>query len=178
MFQNLIRDFFFILMPIFIAMFVVGIVVNVLQVGFLFTGEPIQPKLSKINPVEGFKRLFSRRSVESLLRDIIKIIVVAWIGYAATKGLLNDVLGMADAAPGQIMSFTGMTVFNVAMKILIGYCVIALLDYAFQRWDYERSMMMTHQEIREELKQTDGDPLLRARIRSVQREIARRRMME
>jgi flagellar biosynthetic protein FlhB len=64
------------------------------------------------------------------------------------------------------------------MKILIGYAVIAILDYAFQRWDYERSLMMTRQEVREELKQTEGDPLLRARIRSVQRELARRRMME
>jgi len=178
MFIVLTRDFLFILMPVLIAMLTAGIVVNILQVGFLFTGQPLQPKLSKINPVEGFQRLFSRRSVETFVRDIIKIIVVIWIAYFATKGFLNDIVRIADATPGQIMSFTGMSIFNISMKILMGYCVIALLDYAFQRWDYERSMMMTRQEVREELKQTEGDPLLRARIRSVQREIARRRMME
>ncbi len=92
--------------------------------------------------------------------------------------MLPHILEMSDYTVGQIFSFTGSAMFSIAMKILIGYVVIAVLDYGFQRWDYERSMMMTKQEVREELKQTEGDPLLRARIRSVQREIARRRMME
>jgi len=86
-------------------------------------------------------------------------------------------MGVADSSVKQIFAFTGTAIFSISMKILIGYVVIAVLDYAFQRWDYEQSMMMTRQEVREELKQTEGDPLLRARIRSVQREMARRRMM-
>jgi flagellar biosynthesis protein FlhB len=178
LFVGLIRDSFFLLLPLIVTMIAAGILVNIVQVGFLFTGEPLRPKLEKINPVEGFKRLFSRRSLETLVRDIIKIIVVCWIGYLATKGLLNDIMRISDATVEQIFAFTGMAVFGVAIKILIGYIVIAVLDYAFQRWDYEKSMMMTRQEIREELRQTEGDPLLRARIRSVQREMARRRMME
>jgi len=180
--QNLIYSmmvrFFAILMPVFLMVAVAGILVNLFQIGFLFTGEPLRPKLDKINPAEGFKRIFSRRSLETLVRDILKIVVVIWIGYSAVKKVFPQVLKMVDYPVGGIFAFTGSTVFSVAMKILIGYGVIAVLDYAFQRWDYERSMMMTRQEVREELKQTEGDPLLRARIRTMQREIAQRRMME
>lgn len=176
--ESMTWNFMKILFPVFLFMTIAAIVINIAQVGFLFTGEPITPKLEKINPAEGFKRIFSRRSVESLVRDIIKIVIVGWIGYTALKSQLPHILEMTDYSIGQIVSFVGSLMFSVAMKILIGYVIIAIIDYAFQRWDYERSMMMTRQEIREELKQTEGDPLLRARIRTVQREIARRRMME
>ena len=175
---NMSLTFFSIILPVFGVMLVAGVAVNILQIGFLFTGEPLVPKLEKINPIGGFKRIFSRRTLETLIRDVTKIIVVAWIGYASIKSVAPRIMVLGDSSVGQIFSFAGQTVFSVAMKILIGYVVIAVLDYAFQRWDYERSMMMTRQELREELKQAEGDPLLRARIRSVQREIARRRMME
>ena len=178
LFLSLARDFFMLMLPLIVALLSAGVLVNILQIGFLFTGEPIRPKFDKINPIEGAKRIFSRRALETLVRDIIKIIVVGWIGYAAVKGLMNDTIRIADATVQQIAAFTGMAVFWIAIKILIGYCVIAVFDYAFQRWDYEKSIMMTRQEVREELRQTEGDPLLRARIRSVQRELARRRMME
>ena len=175
---QVIWRYFLILLPVFTLMAVAGVLVNVLQIGFLFTGEPLQPRWEKINPLEGVKRVFSRRSLEMLVRDIIKIVVVGWIGYAALRDALPVVMAMGDQTVGNIFIYTGSTVFSIAMRILIGYVVIAVLDYAFQRWEYERSMMMTRQEVREELKQTEGDPLIRARIRSVQREIARRRMME
>ena len=113
-----------------------------------------------------------------LLRDIVKIIVVGGIGFLAIRGMMGDILGMTGSSAAQIISFAGLSLIKIAMKILIGYSVLAILDYAFQRWDYENSMKMTRQEVREELKQAEGDPLLRARIRSVQREMARRRMME
>ena len=178
LFLTLIWRFFLVLLPVFIVMSIAGIAVNLLQVGFLFTGEPIKPKLEKINPVDGMKRIFSRRSLETLVRDIVKIVLVVWIGYTALKGILPRIMMMSDTSVGQIFSFAASSVFSIAMKILIGYVVIAVLDYAFQRWDYERSIMMTRQEVREEMKQTEGDPLLRSRIRTVQREIAQRRMME
>ena len=178
LFMNMIREYFSIIMPLFILLAIIGIAVNIMQVGILFTGEPLKPKLEKINPLAGFKRLFSKRTLETLVKDILKIVVVGWIGFSTIKGMMNDILNMAGSSAGQIISFTGLSVFKIAMKILIGYVILAILDYAFQRWDYEKSMMMTRQEIKEELKHTEGDPLLRARIRSVQREMARRRMME
>ncbi len=175
---GLMGRYFSLMLPLFVALMVVGVFINIFQVGFLLTGEPLQPKLEKINPVAGFKRLFSKRSVETLFKDILKIVVVGWIGYYAIKGMLDDILGMSGSTAGEVIAFTGSAVFSIAMKIFIGYIILAVLDYAFQRWDYEQSMKMTRQEIREELKQTEGDPLLRARVRSVQREMARRRMME
>ncbi len=178
LFFDMMFKYFSILLPIFVILAIVGIFVNIIQVGFLFTSEPLKPKLNKINPVEGAKRLFSKKTAETLLRDVLKIIVVGWIGYSSLKGLMNNIMGMAGSSASQIISFTGISVFQIAMKILIGYVIIAILDYAFQRWDYERSMMMTRQELKEELKQMEGDPLMRARVRSVQREMARRRMME
>jgi flagellar biosynthetic protein FlhB len=178
LFMNVMREYFTIILPVFILLAIIGIAVNIMQVGILFTGEPLKPKLEKIDPIAGIKRLFSKRSLETLVKDILKIAVVGWIGFSAIRGIMNDILNMAGSAPGQIITFTGLAVFKIAMKILIGYVVLAILDYAFQRWDYEKSMMMTRQEIKEELKHTEGDPLLRARVRSVQREMARRRMME
>lgn len=178
LFINMMWRYFSILMPVFILVAIVGIAVNIMQVGFLFTGEPLKPKLEKINPLAGAKRLFSRRSLETLLKDVLKIIVVGWIGYSSISGIMDNILSMAGSSASQIISFTGLSVFKIAMKILVGYVILAILDYAFQRWDYENSIKMTRQEIREEMKQYEGDPLLRARIRSVQREMARRRMME
>ncbi len=178
LFLDLIVRYFIILMPVFVVLAIVGIFVNLMQVGFLFTVEPLVPKLSKINPVEGMKRLFSKKSAETLLRNVLKIIVVGWIGYSSLKGLMDSIMNMSGSTAAQIISFTGISVFRIAMKILIGYVVLAILDYAFQRWDYDRSMMMTRQELKEELKQMEGDPLMRARVRSVQREMARQRMME
>ena len=170
--------FFTIMLPVFVVMAIVGVLVNVLQIGILFTGEPLIPKPEKINPLEGLKRIFSKRSVESLFRDIIKIVVVVWIGYRAVKGILISAMEVSDASVQTIFAFAGLSVYSIALKIIMGYAIIALLDFAFQRWDYEQSIRMTHQEIREELKQAEGDPLVRARIRSVQREMSRRRMME
>lgn len=169
--------YFSILLPVFVLLAIVGVAVNIMQIGFLFTGEPLKPKLEKINPLAGAKRLFSRRTLETLVKDILKIIVVGWIGYSSIRSIMDNILSMAGSSAGQIISFTGFSVFKIAMKILIGYAILAILDYAFQRWDYENSMKMTRQEIREEMKQLEGDPLLRARVRSVQREMARRRMM-
>ena len=176
-FMSAMLQYFTIMLPLFIIIAAAGIMVNILQVGFLATAEPLTPRLDKINPVAGLKRLFSRRALEMLARDILKIIVVGWIGYSAIQGMMHDILGMTGATAEQIVGFTAKSVFSIAMKILIGYVVLAVLDYAFQRWDYENSMKMTRQEIREELKHTEGDPLIRARVRSVQREMARRRMI-
>jgi len=176
--MNAIWRFFLILMPVFILLFIIGIAVNVMQVGFLLTGEPLKPSLNKINPVQGIQRLFSRKALETLIKDILKIVIVGWIGYSSVKGMFGDILKISGADIAHIFSFTGLAVFKISMKILIGYSILAILDYAFQRWEYEKSMMMTRQELKEELKQMEGDPLLRARVRSVQRELARRRMME
>ena len=172
---NAMFRYFMLMLPVFVIIAAVGVLINVAQVGFLLTGEPLTPRMDKISPLAGAKRLFSRRSLETLIRDILKIIVVGWIGYAAVRSMMGQILSMSGSSAGQIVAFTGMSVFSIAMKILLGYVVLAVLDYAFQRWDYENSMRMTRQEIREELKQTEGDPL---RMRSVQREMARRRMME
>lgn len=175
---TMLQRFGLIVLPLFVVLFVVGILVNIIQVGFTMSGEPIRPKMDKINPIEGFKRIFSRRTLESLIRDILKIVIVGWIGYSAVKSVLMPTIGVADATINQIVSYTGLTIFSISMKILIGYTIIAILDYAFQKWDFERSIMMTKQEVREEMKQTDGDPLVRSRLRSIHRQLARRRMME
>jgi len=180
--QNLMIDmmgrYFTIMLPMFVILAAAGILINVIQVGFLFTGYPLVPRLDKIDPLQGIRRMFSRRSFETLIRNILKIVVVGWIAYTAVKGMIGTIMGVAGSSAPQVIAFTGKSVFSITMKILIGYGILAVIDYAFQRWDYEKSMMMTRQEIREELKHLEGDPLLRARIRSVQREMARRRMME
>jgi len=178
LFHTILWRFFMILLPLFAVMAVAAILVNIFQIGFLFTGEPLVPDLNKMNPLQGFGRIFSRRSAETMVRDIFKVILVSSLGYSAVKKILPRIMEVSSYSIGQILAFTGSSVFSIAMKILLGYIILAILDYGFQRWDYEKSMMMTRQEVREELKQTEGDPMLKARVRAVQREIARRRMMD
>ncbi|HDY89087.1 MAG TPA: hypothetical protein ENH82_13355, partial [bacterium] len=105
--------YFIILMPVFIVLAIVGIFVNIIQVGFLFTGEPLKPKMEKINPIEGTKRLFSKKSAETLLRVILKIIVVGWIGYSSLRGLMGNIMNMAGSSASQIISFTGKQKSNL-----------------------------------------------------------------
>ena len=112
LFTNMILKLAAILLPVFVIMVVTGIAINIVQVGFLVTGEPLQPKLNKINPIEGFKRIFSRRSVEMLVRDILKIVVVVWIGYTSLRNIMPQIMEIGSYSVNQIFSFAGHPVYT------------------------------------------------------------------
>lgn len=164
--------------PVAVGIMLVGILANIVQIGFLFTLKPLEPKLEKIDPISGFKRLFAMRSLVDLVKNIFKLAVIGTIAYLTIKSKIPLLLMLADAAVNVIWKVTLDLCFDVVLRISLFMIIIAILDYAWQRFEHEKKLKMSHQELKEERKQMEGDPLIKSRIRSLQREMARRRMMQ
>jgi flagellar biosynthesis protein FlhB len=164
--------------PLFVTVLIGSIAGNLLQTGFLFTLEPLAPKLSRLSVLQGLKRLFSPNSWLELPKSVIKIGAVGTITYLVVKGQAENIPSLMQLGVEAILSFIGTVSFKIFFYPCVALTALAVLDYAFQRWQYEQSLKMTKQEVREELKQREGDPLIKGRIRRIQMEVARRRMME
>lgn len=163
--------------PFMAAALVIGLVSQAAQVGFLFTTKPLQPKLERINPLSGFKRIFSKRAIVELLKALLKIVLVGWVTWILLRNKLSVFPDLTLLHPAEAVAIVGRMVFQIGLWIGILLVVIAAADYSFQRFELRRNLMMTKKEVREELKESEGDPLLRSRMRQRQREIASRRMM-
>lgn len=164
--------------PVTVGIMIMGIVANVAQIGFLFTTKPLAPKFEKINPISGFKRLFSMRSIVETLKNIVKLSVISIVAYITLKNEFDSMQVLSDASILTIWSFSLAVSYKIILRIALAMVIIAILDYAYQRFEHEKQLKMTHQEVKEERKQMEGDPQVKSRIRSLQREMARRRMME
>lgn len=156
----------------------VAILANLVQTGFIWSVEPLAPKASKINPIEGAKRIISKRSLVELAKSIAKILIVGWAAFSVLKEELNQLTQLAYHEKWQIVAYMGDTSLQVAARSCYVIALLALLDFLYQKWEHEQNLKMTKQEVKEEFKQTEGDPLVKSRIRALQREMARRRMME
>jgi flagellar biosynthetic protein FlhB len=163
--------------PILLLLGVFAYAINVTQVGFLFSIKSLEPKLDKFNIPKGFKRLLSKRSFVELFRDVIKTILIAIVAYYTISGWMPEIMELADKTAGQYASTLGKLALILAIKISAVLFIVALFDFAFQRYDYAVNQRMTKQEVKEEMKDTDGNPVLKGRIRQTQREMARQRMM-
>ncbi len=175
--ENLGLNFAFLIGPFMLCLMIAGVAANVIQSGTTFSMKSIQPKLEKINPFAGFKRLFSIRSFVELMKNIIKMVIIFLIGYITIKGEFNEFFDLANQDVGQIMAFIGILSLKLFLRIGLIFIILAIMDFAYQKYEYEKNLKMTKQEIKEEYKQSEGDPLIKSRIRSIQREQARRRMM-
>jgi flagellar biosynthetic protein FlhB len=164
--------------PIVATIMIVGLLINYVQVGVLFTADPLIPDISKLDPIEGFKRLFSLRSFAELVKGVLKVLIVGYVTYITLKGQYHEYLPLMDRTVSQILAFAIDSAFTLFLRIALVLLILAILDYGFQRWEYERNLRMTRYEIKEEMKQMEGPPHLRARIRALQRELSRRRMMK
>lgn len=167
-----------ILIPLMLTLVAVGILANVSQFGFLIKEDALMPDFKKINPVSGIKRLVSLKSLVELSKSVFKILFVGLIAYAILKQDLEVIPTLMQMDVISIMAFTGQSAFKIAFFVCLGLIVLAATDFAYQRWQHHRELMMTKQEIKEERKQMEGDPQIKSRIRSMQIEMARRRMME
>ncbi len=178
LFQSNILNFFLLLGPILVLIGIIAYAINVLQVGMMFSTKSLEPKLDKLNIVNGLKRLFSVRSMVELIRDIIKLTLIATIAYFAIKAELPVFYNMSDNTVGALAAVMGKTSLMISLKIGLVLLILALFDYAFQKYDFEKSIRMTKQEIREENKDTEGSPEVKSRIKRIQREMSRKRMMQ
>lgn len=169
---------FLILAPVLGVILLVGLLANYLQVGVLFSLKPLTPTFNKINPVNGFQRLFSRRSLVEFVKSILKLLIIGWIAYAGVKAALPLLVPTMDMQGTEALVKVGSLALSILYKIIFALLVLAILDYLYQKWDYEDNLRMSKQEIRDEFRQAEGDPMIKARIRQIQREMARRRMFD
>ncbi|MBT3603562.1 MAG: flagellar biosynthesis protein FlhB [Candidatus Latescibacteria bacterium] len=172
------RVFFGSVGPILLVVGLAAFVVSISQVGFTMNEEALSFKPNRLDPIQGAKRIFSTRSLVELAKGILKISIVGFISYSVIVPEIPRIALLMDTGVGDILQYTGHMVFKVGMYTAMALLVLAILDYTYQRYEFNKSIKMTKQEVKEEGKQTEGDPQVRMRIRSLQRENARRRMMD
>ncbi|MFH0918891.1 MAG: flagellar biosynthesis protein FlhB [Fibrobacterota bacterium] len=163
--------------PILLILVVVGVAVNILQIGWLLTTEPIMPNLSKLNPLSGLKNMLSMNKLFDVTREVLKLIVIVVVAYITLKKEIPLMLALSAQSAGGILEVLFGTIFKVGIRIALALLVLAIIDYIYQRYKQEKQMRMTKQEVKDERRQTEGDPLVKGKIRSLQVEMAMRRMM-
>ncbi len=176
--SEIITNFLVLILPFLIVLMIVSILTNLLQTGFIFSVEALTPKASKIDPIKGMGNVFSKKSLVELAKSILKIVIIGWVAFLAFKKDLSHMIPMLYQDNAQILAQLGELAFNLLVKCCCVILVLAILDFMYQKWDYAQKLKMTKQEIKDEFRQSEGDPMVKSRIRSIQREMARRRMME
>jgi flagellar biosynthetic protein FlhB len=175
---DIFTKLFSILIPFFVPILIAGIAGNVGQVGFEMHSEPLRPKLNKINPVAGLKKFVSVRSLVELAKSIMKLLIIGGISYGLIKAEMRGFPLLMQQGVGEILLFIAQVAFKILFFVCLALIILASLDYIYQRWQFEQSIKMTKQEVKDERKQVEGDPKVKSRIRKAQLELAAHRMME
>jgi flagellar biosynthetic protein FlhB len=163
--------------PIFAIVLVVSIISSFAQVGALFTLEPLKPKFSKLNPVNGIKRILSFRGLTELVKSLLKITIIGVVAWQSIRAEENHIIKLMDQDLASAAVYISSTAIDIAIKICAMMVIIAILDYGYQWWQYEKDLRMTKQEVKEEYREMEGSPEIRQRIRQKQREMSMRRML-
>ena len=165
-------------LPVLIGSFVVALVGNIVQVGWKVTGKPLKPKLDRLNPIGGFKRMFSQEKVVELIKSILKVLAIALVAYNEVKDRWKFILNLYDFEFMQAVLNIFDIVLDVGIKISVIFVIIGLADFGYQKWKHLHDLRMSKQEVKDEMKQSEGDPQIKGQIRQKMREGARRRMMQ
>ena len=162
--------------PFFLVSVVMATVVTVSQGGFVY--KPIKFEISKLNPIEGSKKIFSIKGIVEFLKSLLKFLVGGWVVYFILKKDL-DVLPMLSAMEmNELIRVSGKLIMEAFTVAFLLFLAVSFVSYALEKWEHERSLRMTKQEVKDENKESEGDPLVKSRIKSLQREMARKRMMQ
>lgn len=167
-----------IVLPFFAFGFIIAILANIVQVGWKVTTKPLQPKADKFNPINGFKRMFSKDSLFELLKSIAKILVIIYVAYTSIKDKADNIFLLYDIPLMQAVILCGTIIIDAGFKISMVYLVIGLLDFAYQKHKFNDEMKMTKQEVKDEYKNTEGNPEIKGRQKQRMREASQRRMMQ
>lgn len=165
-------------LPVFAVAVGVSFAINLYQVKWELSGKPLTPKLSKLNPISGFKKIFSKDKLFSLIVEIVKIFVIIYIAYDSLKSEWNTLLILYDISLIQAVALIGNLVVDLGLKISMFFLLIGLGDYIYQKFKFNKDMRMTKQEVKDEFKQSEGDPQVKGKIRARMREASQRRMMQ
>jgi len=173
-FHTIVMDTGSLVAPFFVMAVIVAVGANMVQTGPIFTTFPLKPDIQRINPVSGFKRIFSLKMVFEAIKSMIKLALFGMTAYIIISALLPTLLGLMHTDPKGyaplLMDYSASLLFKLAMVLLI----VAALDIAYTRWDHSKKMMMSRRELKEEVKRREGDPLLRAKLRELQKEAVKR----
>lgn len=172
-----LRGLAMVVLPIFGIAFLSTFLAEALQTGFMFSFDPLTPKIERINPLQGFKKMFSLQGLVELIKSLIKIIVVFYIAWNAAKEDLPYIVVLIEAQPWDAIVLGGSIAYKIAIRVGLFYVAVAILDYLYRRWEYMKNLKMSRQEVKEEYKRLEGDPLVKQRMRDLQRQAAYQRMM-
>ncbi len=178
LFIDAVWMFFGIIAPILIAAFLAAVVSNVIQSGFVFTTKALAPKFDRINPLSGFKRIFSTRTLLDLVKAIIKIAILGLVAYNEFEAHMEDFKGLMGQDVVTAVAESVDIIISVAFNLAIAFAIFAPFDYIYQRWKYNKDLMMTKQEVKDEYKLTEGNPQIKGRIAQKQRQMSRMRMVQ
>lgn len=180
--HTLLNDLFsrggILLLPTFAGTVFFAAASNIAQTGFLFTTEPLRPNFEKLNPVAGMKKLFSPQSLVEMVKAVVKFAFVGFIAWRVIRKEVPFLPEIIEKTPQEIILYLLRIGGSILLQCGLLLLLLAAADYAFQWWSFEKSIRMTKQEVKEEYRQQEGDPAVKARIRSIQREKARRRIMQ
>lgn len=167
-----------ILLPVLLIGFAVAFVSDLFQVKWRPTSKPLQPKLSKLNPLNGVKKIFSAQSLVELVKSVAKILLIALVTYSYIKNKIGLLYALYDMSMMQAVNLIGETVIELGIRISAIYMIIAGADFMYQKYKFKNDMKMTKQEIKEEYKNAEGDPEIKGKIKARMREASQRRMMQ
>lgn len=173
-----LREAALLLLPIFGVLLLISLMSQGFQVGLMLTWETLTPKFSRVNPLEGFKRIFSKRALVEFAKSLFKISIIGYLAYRQVANSLPWLPGLMHMELIDGLELIANNIIALAGWIGIALLIIAVSDYLYQRWEFEQSIKMTKQEVKDEYKQTEGDPQIRSKIRQKQRQMAQQRMME
>lgn len=164
--------------PVFCVICLTVIAVILMQTGFIFSLKPLMPNFNRLSPKMGFEKFFSVKALVRLVFSLAKLIIIVKIAFDMIIKAMPEIMTLQDAEVSQIVAFCGRFTVDILLRLILFLLVIALFDYVYQRWDFEKSLRMSKEEIKDELKRHEGNPQIRARIRTIQMQIGRQRMMK
>ncbi|HAX59039.1 MAG TPA: flagellar biosynthesis protein FlhB [Eubacterium sp.] len=176
--QSAALDMLKLLIPFFGIGFIIAIVIELAQVKWKPTSKPLQPKLSKFNPINGIKRMFSVRTLVSLIKQVVILVVIFIVVYNKLKSRMSDIYMLYDIPLISAIMLLGDIIFDIGTVICVIYTIIGIADYVFEKRKFRKDMMMTKQEVKDEWKNTEGNPEVKNKIRQKMSEASRRRMMQ
>ncbi|MBP3857778.1 MAG: flagellar biosynthesis protein FlhB [Ruminiclostridium sp.] len=177
-FLDVAKDSVMIVLPLCVIVAFIVVISVMAQTRGLFTMKPLKPKFSKLNPLNGIKNMFSAQSAVGILKGIIELAAIIAIVYGQVESRMIEIVSLVDTEPIYAVAYIANTVFNIVMILCVIFVFVAAGDFLFQWWQFEKNLKMSKQEVKDEYKQTEGDPQIKGKIKQKQREMAQARMME
>lgn len=173
-----LQKFVFITGPVMLVVAIAAVLANMIQVGVLFTAEPLKMDAKKMDPISGAKRIFSLRALVELLKSLFKIAIIGSITFSIIWMYKDEMMQLAFKSPATSAHFFGQLTMTMGVAVTVALLFLAILDYVYQKYDFEKNIRMSKQDIKDEHKNMEGDPLIKSKLKEKQRQMTLNRMMQ